>query len=298
MSPDPRGPVTLLTGGTGFLGSHLLRRLLAEDVPVVLLKRSFSSDARIRTIPERYQTWDLDTTDIQEVFQRYDVGRIIHCATNYGVNDSAPWKTIEANLILPLKLIHLAKQAGVGTFVNTDTILNKRINHYSLSKNQFIDWMQNYAVDLACINIAIEHFYGPEDDPSKFVTRVLLDLLKGKPSLALTPGEQRRDFIYVDDVIEGFMRILQAHAQSSSGYYAYQVGTGQSISIREFVELAKRLTGNRNTVLAFGALKYRPNEVMNSAVDTGALCALGWQPRYTLEEGLVKTLEQNVLWRM
>ena len=202
MSSGLNGPVTLLTGGTGFLGSHLLRRLLTEEARVVLLKRSFSSDLRIRTIPGRFETWNLDVADVEEVFQRFDVRRVIHCATNYGLNDATPWKTIEANLILPLKLIHLAKMAGASTFVNTDTILNKRISHYSVSKNQFIDWMQNYAGDLACINIALEHFYGPDDDPSKFVTHVLLALLEKIPRLALTPGEQCRDFIYIDDVIE------------------------------------------------------------------------------------------------
>ncbi len=291
MREGCRKAVTLLTGGTGFLGSHLLRHLVSEERPVVVLKRSFSDDSRIRGLSGRYEAWDLDSGPVEEVFQNYEVERVIHCATNYGYEDTVPWETIEANLILPLKLVHLARRAGARTFVNTDTILDKRINHYSLSKHQFIDWMRNYASDIACINIALEHFYGPEDNASKFVTRVLMDLFEKKPRIPLTPGEQRRDFIYIDDVIDGFSRILSAHSDSPSGYYEYEIGTGQSVSIQDFVRLMKRLSGNQETFLDFGALAYRSNEVMNSAVDNRALRALGWEPRYTLEQGLQKMLE-------
>lgn len=283
--------VTLLTGGTGFLGSHLLRRLVLEEQPVVVLKRSFSDDSRIRGLQGRFEAWDLDSRSVEAVFQDYEVGRVIHCATNYGREDVAPWETIEANLILPLKLVHFARKAGARAFVNTDTILDKRVNHYSLSKHQFIAWMKHYAEDIACINIALEHFYGPEDNASKFVTRLLMDLLEKKPRIALTPGDQRRDFIYIDDVIDGFMRILSAHGNSPSGYYNYEIGTGQSVSIQEFVRLMKQLSGNQETVLDFGAFPYRPHEVMNSAVDSQALRALGWEPQYTLEQGLRKMIE-------
>lgn len=291
MNFPPGSKVTLLTGGTGFLGSHLLRRLAVEGFHVVIVKRTTSDLSRIRTLMGAFDSWNLDTTDVAEVFERYKVDRVIHCATNYGRNEQAPWETIEANLVLPLKLIHLASRAGVASFVNTDTILNKRISHYSLSKRQFIDWMNSYSSDLLCLNIALEHFYGPEDDPSKFVTRILLDLLEEKSSIPLTPGDQRRDFIYVDDVIDGFMRILAVHDGNSKGYHHYEIGTGSSVSIRDFVQLAKRLTGNEHSDLEFGVLPYRANEVMNSAVDTTRLRALGWSPRFSLEEGLKRTLE-------
>jgi nucleoside-diphosphate-sugar epimerase len=286
------GSATLLTGGTGFLGSHLLRALVAAGEQVVVLKRSTSAMTRLGDLAGAFGTWDLDAGDVEEVFHRHPITRVIHCATNYGRNETAPWETIEANLVLPLKLIHLARRAKTKMFVNTDTILNKRLSHYSLSKSQFTEWLRSYAGDLVCLNIALEHFYGADDDPSKFVSGMLQALQEERPLLALTPGEQRRDFIHVDDVISGFTCLLAALKDSPCGFFHYEIGSGHSTSIREFMALAKDLTGNQHTELAFGALPYRHDEVMNSAVDTSALRALGWHPRVGLREGLLRVLAE------
>ena len=82
-------------------------------------------------------------------------------------------------------------------FLNTDTFLDRRINFYSLSKKQFLEWLKLYSKDLVCANLVLEHFYGPEDDASKFVSFVIQSLLKNVSSLDFTPGDQKRDFIFM-----------------------------------------------------------------------------------------------------
>jgi nucleoside-diphosphate-sugar epimerase len=198
---------------------------------------------------------------------------------------------VETNLILPLRLLQLAAEHGTRAFVNSDTILDPRISNYSLSKRQFVDWMRHLSSRLACVNVALEHFYGPGDDPSKFVTGVIRDLVRAVDSIALTPGDQKRDFIHVDDAVEAFCRIVTFALGAAAGFYPFEVGTSELHTIREFVERVHRLAGSPRTVLGFGALPYRENEVMSSHVDTSALRGLGWTPRVSLEDGLRMTIE-------
>ena len=109
----------------------------------------------------------------------------------------------------------------------------------------------------------------------------------------MTPGEQKRDFIYIDDVVSAFLLILDNCASKESGYFDYEIGTGDTISIRQFVELSKQLSGNTHTKLNFGAVPYRENEAMETFVNTAAIRALGWEPGTSLVEGLSKMIVQE-----
>jgi nucleoside-diphosphate-sugar epimerase len=112
------------------------------------------------------------------------------------------------------------------------------------------------------------------------------------PELKLTPGEQKRDFIYIDDVLSAYSTLLDAHGKLNKSFLAFGLGSGQAVRIRDFVELAHCLTES-GTELKFGALPYREGEIMESAADIGALECLGWRPAFTLEQGLLKTIEQE-----
>lgn len=281
----------VLTGGTGFLGSHLLRAFLADGRKVVLLKRSFSDTGRIADLMNRVMVLDLDRQEPDRVFATGHVTAVVHCATDYGRRALDPYQVIEANILLPLKLLHLAHKHRVARFINTDTVLDKRVNHYSLSKSQFVQWLRAYAASLVCVNVALEHFYGPEDDATKFVPFILRCLLRDEPEIALTPGEQKRYFVHMDDVVAAFQLILDHTTSVASGYYPFEVGSERAVSIRTFVELAKHLTGNDRTELRFGAIPYRENEVMDPAIDLSSLAALGWRPQVELGEGLARTIE-------
>lgn len=282
----------LLTGGTGFLGSNLLRGLLGTH-SVILLKRSFSDVRRIRDLMPQVRAYDADRDAFPRVFAENRVDLVIHCATNYGRRSVSVTEMTEANLILPLRLIQEAKAHGVSAFINTDTILDKRVNAYSLSKSQFVDWMRQFSESMVCVNIALEHFYGPFDDRSKFVTKVVSDLIEGVGHIDLTPGKQRRDFIFIDDVVTAFHKVIDFSFSAAKSFYHFEVGTGRSIAIGDFVRMAKELTGNSSTELRFGAIPYRRNEIMESRVDVAELVRLGWRPRTSIREGLRKLIESE-----
>jgi nucleoside-diphosphate-sugar epimerase len=142
---------------------------------------------------------------------------------------------------------------------------------------------------LRFVNVKLEHMFGPQDDDSKFTTRVIQSCLANVESFDLTPGEQRRDFIYIDDVVAGYTILLREVSQLPLGFTEYELGSGNAVSVREFVESVRRIAGS-STDLRFGAVPYREGEVMLSCADTSRMRALGWQPGWSLEDGLRETL--------
>jgi CDP-paratose synthetase len=283
----------LLTGGTGFLGSHLAKRLVYEGFDVIIIKRSTSKLSPLESIINQVRFYGLDSIDIEKIFQENVIDIIIHCATNYGRFAVPPTDIIQANLFLPLKILQIAENYPVKTFINTDTILDKRVSYYSLSKKHFLDWLSLFSQKMVCISVALEHFYGPFDDRSKFVSKIILDLLHEVDFIDLTLGEQKRDFIYIDDVVEAFMTLVNFSFDVPNNLYRYEIGTGKNIEIREFVQTVKTMTGNKVTRLNFGMLPYRENEIMESHVDISMLSRLGWQPQISLVEGLKYTIDQE-----
>jgi nucleoside-diphosphate-sugar epimerase len=125
------------------------------------------------------------------------------------------------------------------------------------------------------------------------VTSVVRSFLTNAPFIDLTEGRQKRRFIYIDDAIEAIMFIIRHAASVEQKYSSYDISTKKSITIKEFVLAAKRLTGNTATQLNFGAIPYRTGEEMEIETDVQLLEALGWQPRFSVEQGLERMIEQE-----
>lgn len=283
----------LITGATGFLGSNIIKELITENYNVIALKRSFSNTYRIDDIADNINSYNIDQISLENIFAENKIDTIIHCATNYGRRDIEPLSLIQANLTMPLQLLELGKKTRVNCFINTDTILDKRVSYYSLSKNQFREWLELYAKEMLCLNVALEHFYGPYDDNTKFVSYIIESILNNAKKIDLTEGEQERDFIYIDDVVGAFITIIKNIENLRKGFLRYEIGTGQSIKLKNFVKLVKSIVQNNDTVLNFGAIPYRENEVMSSKADITEICKLKWKPKYTLEEGLLRTISME-----
>jgi nucleoside-diphosphate-sugar epimerase len=281
----------LLTGGTGFLGSNILRRLLGLGHELFCIKRETSSLERVKIFKHKIKWFNVETSDFDEIISSYKIEGIIHCATDYGRKQFNPIQTIETNLILPLKLLHAAASNNVLVFINTDTVLDKRVDTYSLSKRQFSEWLEKYSNDILTINVALEHFYGPFDNDSKFVTYVIRKMLGNEDSIDFTLGLQKRNFVYIEDVIDAFIVLLNNINKLDNSFHNFEVGTEDSVSIQDFVGLVKKLCNNNTTDLNFGAINYRENEVMNTNTNTDKLKSLGWFPRFSLEDGLKNTID-------
>lgn len=288
-----RNKKILLTGITGFLGSKLAIELVNNGYEVIALKRKSSSLTRIECIEKDVQLYNIEEIDYANVFEAHsEIDFVIHTATAYGRNNESPWEIFEANTGFPLKLLDAASKANVKKFINTDTILDKYLNLYSLSKNHLLEWGKFYSMKnkIEFINMRLEHFYGSGDDNSKFTSFVINKCIANEDILQLTPGEQKRDFIYIDDVVSAYMIVLEkANINKNKWFDEYDVGSGDSVTIKEFVQTVHRLT-NSKIELNFGALPYRKGEIMSSSAEVKGLLDLGWGCKYNLEEGLILTI--------
>jgi nucleoside-diphosphate-sugar epimerase len=283
----------LLTGATGFLGSHLARALLNSGHQVIIFKRSFSNTHRVADILPQMSAYDLDRCELDLPFRDHGpIDAVIHTATCYGRKGEKITDVFEANTAFPLRLLETARANGTDIFLNTDTRLPKFLNGYALTKKQFAEWGKHYSGQgtLRFVNLEIEHFYGPGDDSCKFTTLVITNCIADSPELQLTKGEQKRDFVYVDDVVTAYLTVLDAAREGDEPFYHYEVGSGTVVTIREFVETVHRLTSSR-TILKFGSIPYRENEVMETQADVSALRSLGWSSQVGLVEGLTKTIQ-------
>ena len=281
----------LLTGGTGFLGSNILRRLLGLGHELFCIKRETSNLERVKDFKHKIKWFNVEMLDFDEIISSYKIEGIIHCATDYGRKQFNPIHTIETNLILPLKLLHAAANNNVLVFINTDTVLDKRVDIYSLSKRQFSEWLETYSNDILTINVALEHFYGPFDNDSKFVSYVIRKMLGNEDSIDFTLGLQKRNFIYIEDVVDAFIVLLNNINKLDNSFHNFEAGTESTVTIKDFVCLVKKLCNNNTTDLNFGAINYRENEVMNTNTNIDKLKSLGWFPRFSLEDGLKNTID-------
>lgn len=288
----------LVTGGSGFLGSALARRLQAAGHHVALLLRPGSSLARLGDAAAlmaigRCQG-DADVHGFV-LAQRPDV--VLHAACCYGRAGETPLQLLDTNLRLGVQLLQAlqAVQAGSGQrglLVHMGTALPAGLNAYALSKAQFADWGRCLAQagGPRFLNLLLQHMYGPGDDPGKLTTQVLRACRSHQPTLALTAGAQRRDFIHVDDVVDAIAWLLQPAVRAQlADADELPLGSGEAPTLRHFVETVHALTASR-THLDFGALPYRPNEAMHCQADIRRLRALGWAPRLGLRDGLLQTL--------
>jgi len=288
----------LLTGATGFLGSHILGRLLVNGHHVVAAKRTHSDTWRIKEwlSHSNLSLYNVDKVDPSIMFRENPVDIIIHTATEYGRNEMPIAKVLEPNLILPLRLVELGIEHGVSCFLNTDSFSNRESNthsnllKYSLSKQNLLTWLKELSRQIKVINIVLEHVYGPYDSQSKFVESMIRQIaVASTPKIALTQGCQKRDFIYVEDVVDAYMCLVEYGLAHEFSFKAFEVGTGTSISIRELVETISKVADSQ-TSLGFGDLPYRDNETMDSKAEITPLSDLGWAPEYTLEKGLSSIL--------
>ncbi|ULQ59876.1 NAD-dependent epimerase/dehydratase family protein [Brucepastera parasyntrophica] len=279
----------LITGGTGFLGSHLAHSLFSEGYNIIILKRSSSDIWRVKDIADKIQFYNADLDGYEAPFKKQVIDIVIHTASCYGRRGESTYTILETNVLAGLKLLEAAVMYGSKYFINTDTFYEKYYNAYSLSKKQFVEWLINRSPDIQCINMKLQHMYGSNDNELKFVPWVLKQLQENKSVINLTKGTQLRDFVHVNDVVSAYSCILQNKNQLDR-FTEIDIGTGHPVTVRDFVsELAtqyKVLYPENSTVLNFGAVEDDEKELMDITINDKKMVSLGWVPSIQYTEGI------------
>ena len=151
----------------------------------------------------------------------------------------------------------------------------RETKEYTLPKSQFREWgrLRTIGQKINFVNLQMEHIYGPDDGPEKFVSFLIHSMKSGAKEIDLTDGIQIRDFIHVDDAAGAYLAALK-RLDNLTRYHSFEVGTAVSRTVREFVETIHREIG-AVTNLNFGSVPRKDTDIMFSTARTEQLIPLG-----------------------
>jgi len=283
----PAGRRALVTGGSGFVGRRLVRKLSSEGWDVrVLSSGSAPRDAAVEQ-SAAVRWFGLGSEDIRAASQ--GVTHFFNFAVVYDRPEHPQSLLDEVNVRLPLRIMAALHSACAGfTCVLGDSFFRKfppdatRQGRYTASKQQLADELRGMAArDCRIALLQIEQVYGPGESVSKVFPRVAQQMLAHTPRIALTSGEQRRDFIHVDDVVAA--ACVTADGEWN-GLVNVECGSGQSTEVREVFRRMHDLAHSRS-VLGFGDIA-PDQKIVDSTADQRWLSERGWSCHYSLEDGL------------
>lgn len=299
----------LVTGGAGFIGSHIVDALI-EHGHTVFIYDDLSSGKQVNIHPEAtFIQGDIrDTETLTHVFSENTFDAVFHLAAQINVRKSIdnPLFDAETNILASLNLIHLAATRGVKKFVfsstggvmygDTDmrptpeTHNEDPLSPYAIAKLSIDKYLAFYQEihGMQTISLRYGNVYGPRQNPhgeAGVVSIFLSKMLANEQPLINGDGNQSRDYIYVQDVVRANMAALENG--SASGIY--NIGTGKETTVNEIFSLLNILVNNAFQEIHAPA---KPGEQRTSSLDaTRAKKELAWQPEVSLEDGLKQTFE-------
>lgn len=305
---------TLVTGGAGFIGSTLVDRLLAEghDVDVIddLSTGRLSNLADARTTGRlTFHQLDIRSPDTAELIERRSPEVVFHLAAQADVRVSVARPDFDAaiNVIGSINVLEGARRAGSSRIVaaasggtlygeptgddipTRESVPQRPLSPYGVSKKSMIDYMVAYRElhGLEFAALALGNVYGPRQDPHGEAGVVAIfaeKLLRGEPVTIFGTGGQTRDFVYVDDVVDAFVR-----AATRSGGLVINIGTGEELSVNELFRVMAEVVGSTVPPEMAPA---RPGEVARSCLDVErAAMQLDWRSWTSFPEGAAATIE-------
>ena len=289
----------IVSGANGFLGSELINSAIKNNYKHVALCRSTSDLKRFKKLEINPDLFYIDKNNIEQALIENKSSIFIHTATNYGRNNAKPGELIQSNVSSPLEWLSACANYEIKSFINTDTILDKYVSEYAMSKYNFRNWCSYYSrKGLKVINVKIDHMYGVLDDSNKFIMWLLNQFRDEKDIIPLTSGDQYRNFIYMDDVVSAFNTIMKNNDIINSDQCFYDLGR-ELVKVREFVELLmstyEEIIGHKiKSYLDFGSLPLRTEEQDTCKLDNSDLMKLGWNPKTSLKDGVKRVVENFV----
>ncbi len=306
----------MVTGGAGFIGSNLVDRLLAEghtvDVVDNLSTGTLANLAEARAAAAHQLTFhqmDIRSAELIDLMRRRRPQVVFHLAAQADVRVSVADPVLDAdvNLLGTLRLLEGARGSQVervvfaasgGTLYGEpdpselplkESLPHRPLSPYGVSKKAAIDYLVAYRElhSLEFCALALGNVYGPRQDPhgEAGVVAIFAErLLRGQPITIFGDGEQTRDFVYVDDVVDAFVR-----GSTKGGGLLCNVGTGRETSVNElFAEMVARA----GVTAKADYEPLRPGELLRVSLDPSrAGIQLGWHPWTELGTGTAAVLE-------
>jgi len=324
----------LVTGAAGFIGSHVSHRLLDRGEEVVGLDDLNAyydpalKEARLaRLAPKRgFSFVRLDIADragMEALFARHRFDRVVHLAAQAGVRYSIenPHAYVHSNIVGFQNILEGCRHAGSAHLVyassssvyggNTKLPFSVRdsVDHplslYAASKkaNELFAHTYSHLFGLPTTGLRFFTVYGPWGRPDMALFLFTRNILEGRPIDVFNHGRHRRDFTYVDDIVQGIVRTLDRPARpnpafdatdpdpgtSSAPWRVYNIGNSRPVELLDYIAAIERCTGRKATM---NLLPLQPGDVPDTMADVTALESdTGYRPTTTVEEGVARFVE-------
>ena len=308
----------LVTGGAGFIGSHLVDRLLGTNVEQITVVDDFNNfyapEIKHENIREhlkdpRYKLAEADIRDraaIEGVFNQTRFDCIVHLAARAGVRPSLkdPQLYTETNINGTLNLLELARHHGIRQFVfgssssvyginakvpfSEDDPIRQPISPYAATKaaGELLCHTYSHLYGLRCICLRFFTVYGPRQRPDLAIHKFAKLISEGKPIPVFGDGTSRRDYTYIDDIIDG---VVAAIDYDQSPYEVINLGESRTVELIELIALLEKELGTKATI---DRQPPQPGDVPQTFADiTKARALLGYNPQTQIEPGLHRFVE-------
>ena len=308
----------LVTGGAGFIGSHLCEQLLGDGVHVIGLDNFdnfYDPNIKIKNIeviakkfPDLFElvTGDIrNPQHLKEIFKKNKVDFVIHLAARAGVRPSIsdPLLYQDVNIRGTNVLLEACKEHGVEHFIfaSSSSVYgeNQRvpftekdldiqpISPYGATKRAgellCYSYHHLYGMNIACLRIFTA--YGPRQRPEMAIHKFTRLIDQGEKIPIYGDGSSRRDYTYIDDLIEGILGVIRYH----KGFEVYNLGESQTTSLMELIKLIEGAFGKKANI---EMLEPQPGDVSMTYADiTKAERMLRYQPEVKMEEGIRRFVE-------
>ncbi|MBN2417658.1 GDP-mannose 4,6-dehydratase [bacterium] len=306
----------LVTGGAGFIGSHLSEKLIGDGHYVVCIDNFndyYDPKVKRQNISElldhdRYTLIEadiLDTDRIDSAYSRFRFDAIVHLAARAGVRPSLqqPLLYEKVNIEGTMHLLDAAVRHDVAAFVMASSSSvygnNKKvpfsesdsvdhpISPYAATKKacELIGYTYHHLYGLPVTCLRFFTVYGPRQRPDMAITKFTRSIARGEPIPVYGDGTSRRDYTYISDIIDGIMRAID----NCRGYHVYNLGESHTIELQALIGLIERALGIKAHI---DRQPDQPGDVRITYADiTRAKSELGYNPHVGIEEGILNYVE-------
>lgn len=300
----------LVTGATGFVGSNLVRRLISQNFQVHILIRKTSKPGRISDISTKLKTYEVDLVEavkLKKIVQKINPKIIFHLAAKSifsSQKEDNHQEIIKSNFLGTVNLIQALQDVDYQCFANIgssseygiknhpmrESDVCQPVNVYGVSKLSSTVFAQMIAniYQKPIITLRLFSPFGPFDDQRRLIANTIVSALKNR-DLFLTQPSVVRDYIFVDDVVNACLVCISKTSKFSEEIF--NIGSGQQQTIGEVVTKITKLTNSKSRLLwgKLPVINLEPKIWQADLTKTEKL--LGWKPKYSLDEGILKTVE-------
>jgi nucleoside-diphosphate-sugar epimerase len=296
--------VVLITGGSGFIGANLARAMIREGRRVHLLLRPSHQSWRLAGIAGQYQAEIADLTDapaMRNIIARVQPDDIYHLGTHGAYpNQTDRGQIVATNLQGTIHLIEALKDHDFRSFIHTGSSSEYGHKTEAMSIKDRLDPRTDYAITKAAATLMCQaeafknrpfstvrvfSAYGPWEEPTRLVPYVMQAAASGQRP-RVTSGAQPRDFIYVDDVIALITKVADT---ASLRQGIWNAGTGTQSTVQEMIETITQVCTGGSIHADFGSAQPRKDEPTAWIAESiQTIVQTGWQPKHTLESGVLE----------